>query len=167
MKQGADFSSCRKWRFSLWRIWEPSKPVVAFIGLNPSTADEVNNDPTVRRCINYAHDWNYGGMYMLNIFGFRATDPKDMKAVDDPVGPGFLDCFLGYIDAAELIVAAWGVHGEYRERGEEVARIVTKRKPLHCLGTTKDGHPKHPLYLKKDLKPVLYRLSDSLLRGMA
>jgi hypothetical protein len=157
MKQGADFSPCRVWRYSLWRIWEESKPVVSFIGLNPSTADEVKNDPTVKRCINYAHAWGYGGMYMLNIFGYRATDPKDMKAVRDPVGPEFMDYFLHYVDCSQLIVAAWGTHGAYRNRGNQIIETVTKRAPLHCLRVTKNGFPNHPLYLGKDLQPILFK----------
>lgn len=80
------FSPCREYRYTLYREWAPGDKVVMFIGLNPSTADEVNNDPTVRRCINYAKQWGYTGMYMTNIFAYRATDPNVMKAHPEPVG---------------------------------------------------------------------------------
>ncbi len=132
------------------------KPVMAFIGLNPSTADEVEDDPTITRCINYAKKWGYGGLFMLNIFAYRATDPKDMKAAPDPVGVDNDAYILRVADKAGLIVAAWGNHGGYLERGREVCQLLADRK-IHCLGITKAGMPKHPLYLKADLKPVLYK----------
>lgn len=153
---GATFSTCRKWRYSLWRVWDAEKPRVAFIGLNPSTADEEENDPTVRRCINYARGWGYGGMYMLNIFGIRATDPRVMKKAEDPIGPMNDDYILDEITKSELILCCWGAHGAHRGRSDEVAEML-KGRQLHCLGTTNAGEPKHPLYLKAILKPVRYR----------
>jgi len=153
---GASFSPCRKWRYDLWRIWDPSLQRVAFIGLNPSTADETANDPTVTRCINYAKTWGYGGMHMLNIFGYRATDPKDMKSVEDPVGIGNTGVVTAIARECELIICAWGTHGGYRGRGKSMYHMLRSMKDIHCLGTTKDGHPKHPLYLKKDLSPIPY-----------
>ena len=87
MEKGARFSESRTHRYALWRIWEKGAPMVMFVGLNPSTADETQDDPTIRRCIDFAKRWGYGGLYMLNIFAFRATNPKDMKAAADPVGP--------------------------------------------------------------------------------
>jgi hypothetical protein len=83
----AVFSEDRFYRYLLRRIWDSDKPMIAFIGLNPSTADEINNDPTITRCITRAHDSGYGGIYMLNLFAFRATDPKVMKAFPRPIGP--------------------------------------------------------------------------------
>lgn len=149
---GADFSPCRKWRYVLWRQWGAGDRFVSFIGLNPSTADETKNDPTVTRCINYAKRWGFDGMYMLNIFAYRATDPRDMKAVPDPVGPGNDAALLEYWARSEITVAAWGVHGAYRDRAASVRRRIAG---LHCLGITKDGNPKHPLYLKSELRPVV------------
>ena len=83
---GADFSKCRKYRYTLWRTWDASKSKVMFLGLNPSTADEVKNDPTVTRCINYSKRWGYGGMYMMNIFSFRTTYPVELKKAQNPIG---------------------------------------------------------------------------------
>src|SRR5574337_58428 len=151
MRTGAKFSRCRKYRYVLWRIWDESKPMCAFIGLNPSTADEVKNDPTVTRCINYAKAWDCGGLYMLNIFAYRATDPKVMKAQNDPIGPEnnkHLDLYTGM---SEIRIAAWGTHGSYLNRGRDVAALLAN---LKCLGITQSGHPKHPLYLRSDTKPI-------------
>lgn len=124
-----------------------------FIGLNPSTADEVKNDPTVTRCINYAKRWGYGGMIMSNIFAYRATDPKVMKAAQGPVGPDNDRWLLKLAKGADLIVAVWGNHGQFMGRGEAVMKLFNGRE-LHCLSLNKTGHPKHPLYCSSSLKPV-------------
>ena len=86
LKNTAKLSECRKYRFALWRTWDDSKPYVMFVGLNPSTADETTDDPTLTRCINYAKSWGFGGVCMANIFAYRATEPNDMKAATDPIG---------------------------------------------------------------------------------
>lgn len=155
MYRAAALSPCEKYRYTLTRVWENSQQRVVFIGLNPSTADETQDDPTIRRCMRYAYDWGYGGVYMLNLFAFRATNPKDMMAAQDPVGP-YNDKFLIEYTAgihAGNVVAAWGAHGAFQGRDKAVKDMIS---PLHCLHITKDGHPGHPLYLKKDLKPVLF-----------
>lgn len=154
-KSGAIFSPCRTWRYVLWREWDPERAKVMFIGLNPSTADEVKNDPTVTRCINYAKAWGYGGIYMMNIFAFRATDPRDMKAAPDPVGPENNHFLWKTAAKAGLpLIAAWGTHGTFQNREHQVLELLKREFPIYCLGKTKDGHPKHPLYLKKDLNPI-------------
>lgn len=124
-----------------------------WIGLNPSTADEINNDPTVRRCIGYAQSWGYEGMCMTNIFAFRATDPKVMKAQTDPVGPDNDRHLIATAKDAKLIVAAWGVHGSHLGRGRKVRQMIQN---LHYLALTKKGIPRHPLYLRKTLEPILW-----------
>jgi len=153
---GATFSDCRKWRYDLWRIWDPSLQRVAFIGLNPSTADETKNDPTVKRCINYAKKWGYGGMHMLNIFGYRATDPKDMKAFSEPIGPDNSSAICTIARECELVICCWGTHGGYLGRGREVLYMLNNFMDVHCLAVTKDGYPNHPLYLKSELNPIPY-----------
>jgi hypothetical protein len=135
-------------------VWDESKERIAFVGLNPSTADEVKNDPTVTRCINYAQRWGYGGMWMLNLFAYRATDPNIMKAQADPVGPENDRSILEVYSQARLSIACWGTHGAHRDRGRQV---IAQLPALHCLGITKAGYPKHPLYLHRDLVPVLFR----------
>jgi len=122
-----------------------------FIGLNPSTADETLDDPTVRRCIGFADDWGYDALCMTNIFAFRATDPKVMKAAKDPVGPGNNEALLNLAASSGIIIAAWGVHGDHMARGELVECMLNN---LMCLGKTKHGFPKHPLYLKRTTTPI-------------
>lgn len=122
-----------------------------FVGLNPSTADERLDDPTVRRCIGFAKSWGYGGVIMTNLFAFRATIPEDMKKAKDPIGPEndyFLRVCAGY---ASITVAAWGTSGGFLRRDREVIRLIPN---LHYLRLTKKGFPAHPLYLPKDLEPV-------------
>ena len=145
--RSAIFSDCRKYRYELWRWWDRSKPYVVFIGLNPSTADEINNDPTVTRCISFAQSWNYGGLCMMNLFAFRATKPGDMKACLYPIGPDNDEHLIMVTDKAGIIVAAWGIHGNHKKRDEEVMYFISD---MYCLGTTKHGYPCHPLFLRKD-----------------
>ncbi|MCK5130706.1 MAG: DUF1643 domain-containing protein [Candidatus Sabulitectum sp.] len=148
VESGAEFSSDRVHRYSLWRIWDRDKAYAAFVGLNPSTADEYKNDPTVRRCINYARDWGYGGLIMLNIFAYRSTDPRNLYTVADPVGPDNDFHIRTLSSNAGVTVAAWGNHGELLNRGEEAKKLLTNPQ---CLKLTKAGCPGHPLYLRKDL----------------
>lgn len=151
--RGAEFSECRAWRYSLWRRWDWQLDQVMFIGLNPSTADEREDDPTIRRCIRFARDWGYGGLLMMNAFAFRATDPKNMKAAKDPIGPGNDEALKFRQTQVGLIVAAWGAHCS-PQRELEVCEIIGR--PIYCLGKTKNGSPKHPLYLRADTKPELF-----------
>jgi len=125
-----------------------------FIGLNPSTADEIQNDPTVTRCINYSMQWGYGALCMMNIFAFRATLPSVMKDHPKPVGKDN-NRFLSEVACnANIIIAAWGTHAKHLGRHQEVVDLLKGK--LHCLQETKSRYPSHPLYLKKSLKPQLY-----------
>ena len=156
VESGAQFSDCRVWRYALWRIWQPDCGVATFIGLNPSTADESVNDPTVRRCIDFARTWGFGGMRMLNIFAYRATDPKNMKLASDPVGVQN-DYFLRhYVDSPDnrLTVAAWGKHGSYLDRGQIVSSTLLSGLAIKCFGRNKNGSPKHPLYMRSDIQLI-------------
>lgn len=153
-QSGALFSPCCKWRYSLWRLWREDalelaatqnfRRCVAFIGLNPSTADEEQNDPTVRRCIGFAKDWGFGGLLMLNLYGFRATDPRVMKRFSEPVGPETDHWLAFYAARVGRIVACFGSHAA-PARVAELKRVINRR--MDCLGTTISGMPKHPLYL--------------------
>lgn len=124
-----------------------------FIGLNPSTADEIHNDPTVTRCIRFARGWGFSKLHMTNIFAYRSTDPAALKCADDPVGPLNDSALVALSEISEIVVAAWGVHGGLLGRGNYVRDLIPN---LYCLGTTRDGYPRHPLYLKKDLEPMKY-----------
>jgi hypothetical protein len=146
------FSPCRTYRYVLWREWIGGDGYAMFIGLNPSTADETQDDPTIRRCIGYAKAWGYSGLCMTNLFAFRATDPKNMKAAADPVGPEN-DQHLGMLaQRADVVVAAWGASGAHLGRDAKVIAMLDQS--LFCLARTKGGHPGHPLYLPKTLTPV-------------
>jgi hypothetical protein len=152
MQRDATFSPCRTYRYSLWRRWgAPSDGYAMFIGLNPSTADEIADDPTVRRCIAFARDWGYGALCMTNIFAFRATDPEVMKASASPVGPMNDATLLELSRNAGVVVAAWGTHGAFLNRDTHVRELIPN---LTCLKKTKYGFPGHPLYLKKSLVPI-------------
>lgn len=158
---GAAFSPCRTWRYALWRFWDDRKPRVAFIGLNPSTADESKDDPTIRRCITFSKKWGFGGMYMLNLYAFRATKPIDMVQSADPVGPENQELLGAYAAGSELVIAAWGsIEVRYRPRLEWQTRIkatlASIAKPVYCLGRTQDGSPRHPLYVRGDTQREVF-----------
>ena len=155
----AVFSKNRIYRYALWRVWDNSKPKVLFIGLNPSTADEIQDDPTIRRCIRYSKDWGYGGYIMGNIFAYRSTDPKKLLDIDDPIGPKN-DYWLKKLSKeASLTIGAWGNHGKILDRGNQINNML---ETLHCLKITKEGFPSHPLYLSSKLKPILFKETKSL-----
>ena len=150
MRKNATLSKDRKYRYTLTRIWDETKPKVMFIGLNPSTADETEDDPTITRCINFAKSWGYGGLEMTNLFAFRATNPEVMKNEKEPIGEDN-DTWLKKLDAeCDIIIGAWGNHGAFHGRGKEVMNMFDT---LHYLALNKSGHPSHPLYLKATLQP--------------
>ena len=126
-------------------------PFVMFVGLNPSAADETSDDPTLTRCIRYAKSWGYGGVCMANLFAFRATEPADMKASDDPIGTENNKWLMKLAKDAALVVAAWGNDGSYLERSGQVKEFLSN---LYCLKLNKSGEPAHPLYQAAGLKPV-------------
>lgn len=151
MRNTAALSECRKYRFALWRTWDESKPNVMFIGLNPSTADENKDDPTLTRCINYAKNWGFGGVCIANLFAYRATDPNEMKTEKDPIGSENNKWLMQLYNNAGLVVAAWGNDGVYLGRSKQVKKLLPN---LHCLKLNKSGEPAHPLYQKADIEPV-------------
>ncbi|MCS6126907.1 DUF1643 domain-containing protein [Shewanella baltica] len=147
----AVLSPCRRYRYALSRVWDTNKPFVLFIGLNPSTADELQDDPTIRRCIGFAKSWGYGGLVMANLFAYRATDPYEMMEVSKPVGDMNDQWLETLAEAAGVIVAAWGNHGAFINRSLEVRRLLPD---LCYLKLNASGEPAHPLYLKSSLIPV-------------
>ena len=146
----ARFSACRTYRWTLSRTWDDG-PTLQVVGLNPSTADEVHNDPTVTRCIRYAQRWGYGRLLMTNAYGLRSTDPRGLREVADPVGPRNDHWIRRCATEADRVLIAWGNHGT--ERAPRLLRLLDE---VWCLGITKTGQPKHPLYLRADLEPVPY-----------
>ncbi|MSQ91564.1 MAG: DUF1643 domain-containing protein [Gammaproteobacteria bacterium] len=148
-------SSCRQYRYCLWREWDMMNHTYAmFVGLNPSTADEVEDDLTIRRCVDYARQWGYGGLCMVNLFAYRATEPAVMKSYAAPVGAENDRWLLDLAKDAGVIVAAWGVNGTHLKRDKAVMQLLDGK--LSCLKKTKDEHPSHPLYLKRSLKPCSF-----------
>ncbi|MBF0189267.1 MAG: DUF1643 domain-containing protein [Magnetococcales bacterium] len=151
----ARFSSCERYRYTLTITWDTTLQTCHFLMLNPSTADEVKNDPTVERAERYARSWGYGALLVTNIFAWRATDPKAMKAQDDPVGPENDNAIVEAAETTALTVCAWGNHGSHMGRSQHVLDLLAKSgTPLHCLTVTGAGEPGHPLYLRKDLQPI-------------
>jgi hypothetical protein len=127
--------------------------------LNPSTADELKLDPSCTRARNYAERWGYGGLIVTNIFGWRATDPKVMRSVDDPVGRGNDAAIVRAAREAAIVVCAWGTHGQHLQRGERVVRMLSGHDiKLHSLRVTAGGQPCHPLYLPQTLTPAVFPL---------
>ncbi len=147
---GAAFTAGRRYRLALWRNWNSGEGRILFVGLNPSSADESRDDPTLRRCIGFARRWGYGGLLMANLFALRATRPQQLRAARDPVGDG-TDRWLAWLAAdAAMIVACWGNHGSMLDRD----RAFSARQPrLWCLRRNRDGAPAHPLYLPGGVAP--------------
>lgn len=160
MNSGAAISRCGRYRYSLWRYWEPGGSICLFIGLNPSTADATTDDPTIRRCVDFARRWDYGGMTMANLFALRSTDPAQLRTALNPIGPLNDDHLRQLIWYADTVVVAWGARPEAASRRERIFTLDTSID-LYCLGTTKHGHPKHPLYLKKDTELEIFRESEA------
>ena len=144
-------------RYLLARSWEPHLPTLAWVMLNPSTADAFADDPTIRRCVSFARRDGYGGIKVLNLFALRATDPAQLRGHPNPVG-ACNDRILA-AHARGSVVAAWGAGGALNGRGTEVARrLVSAGVVLLCLGVTKDGHPVHPLARGRERVPDDARL---------
>lgn len=147
----AYFDHDRIYRYALSRWWGERRggPMMMFIGLNPSTADENVLDPTMRRVIGFAKREGYDGLWMGNLFAFRATKPTNMMTAADPVGPDNDRWLADMARWSSRIVLGWGTQGSYRGRDSDVRRLL-QGKTLHCLKRTGSGHPGHPLYLRAD-----------------
>ncbi len=151
MRKDAVLSADRHYRYSLTREWDREKPKVLFIGLNPSTADETEDDATIRRCIGFAKRWGYGAILVGNLFAIRSKSPATIYSAKDPVGPENDAFLLKMASEATLIVAAWGNDGGFRNRSAEVKKLFPN---MMCLGINKTGEPKHPLYVRADQEPI-------------
>jgi hypothetical protein len=157
MIRRAAFSRCGSYRYALWREWDETRPTVLFVALNPSTADHERDDPTIRRCIRFARDWEFGALVVANLFAFRTPFPKLLRAARDPVGPRNDRWINRLADDAGLVVAAWGAHGDYLARASRVAERIGD---CHALGLTASGAPRHPLYVRADVRPRPFSLTQ-------
>ena len=153
IKSTASYSDCELYRYSLKRVWQPDKKKVTFVLLNPSTATEQKNDPTVERCERRARTLGFGAFLVCNIFAWRDTKPKTMKLSIDPIGPNNDKAISDGCKWADTVICAWGTHGSHLNRGSKVLALIGK-KNLYHLGLTKDGSPKHPLYISYKQKPI-------------
>ena len=145
----AEFSPCRQYRYRLWRVWGQPQQArrLCMVMLNPSTADEFKNDPTVERCCRRARMWGFDRLDVVNIFALRSTDPKGLYQCADPVGQANDAAILQAAQAADMTVAAWGNHGQLGGRGEAVMNLLQQAGvELHVLKLSKAGQPVHPLY---------------------
>lgn len=150
---GAEFSPCREYRYRLWRIWDDRKPHALFVMLNPSTADERTNDPTVERCERRARAMGFGGLRVANLFALRSTDPSALYNHADPVGPKNDKAIMRSAEVAGIVICAWGGHGMHMGRGEAVLAMLRGVCAPHYLHLNRDGTPKHPLYVGYDVQP--------------
>ncbi len=152
-KSGAEFSPCGKYRYALWRIWDKELPIVAFIGLNPSTANALKDDPTIRRVKGFAKKWGFGGVYMMNLFGIISPDPTILVKSADPIGE--CDKWLRYpTKKIHTVVFAWGSFKEAKHRAKDVIAMFPEAV---CLKKTSDGSPSHPLYIPSDTVPIHFK----------
>ena len=138
-----------------WRRWDAGRSAANFLMLNPSTADEHRLDPTCARARDYAERWGYGALIVTNVFAWRATDPAEMKAAADPVGPGNDRAIVRAAREAALVVCAWGNHGAHLERASRVLELLREAGvAAHALRVNGSGQPSHPLYLPGMLRPT-------------
>lgn len=140
------------YRYWLTRTWDDTARKLAFVMLNPSTADAYVDDPTIRRCIGFAKRESMGGIIVCNLFAGRATKPEDLFKLGDPVGPRNVETWRKWLCLMKpKVVCAWGSEAKALEQGKRFRKwAVENSLDLWCLGKTKDGHPRHPLYLKND-----------------
>jgi hypothetical protein len=160
----AHYSDCKNYRYALVRIWDSSKPLVVFLMLNPSTATEFEDDPTVAKCRRYAMRWGFGQLAVLNLFAWRSTDPAALRALEDPIGPhnNYWIFSMAAGQAAPYqqnpkMICAWGKDGNLRSRASFVTGMLRERFDLYALKVNGDGTPAHPLYLKESLDPIIWR----------
>jgi len=149
------FSECGLYRYRLTRRLHGDRGSLLIIGLNPSTADATHNDPTIRRCLGFAERWGHSTLVVTNLFSFRSTQPEGLKKTKSPIGLDTDQILQQEAEKATMILAAWGAHGGLFNRNREVLALL-QNYPLYCLGITKAGHPRHPLYIRADTLPMPY-----------
>ncbi len=174
MTRQSQFSPDRVFRYTLWREWAASDEsfdlfdgcnegergnrlgeYLMVTGLNPSTADEEKNDPTLNRVVDFGKRWGFGAVCMTNVFAYRDTLPENMKRAADPIGPGNDRWLLETAAGAGMILAAWGAHAKHLGRADAVVKLLSQFK-IHCLRKNKDGSPQHPLYIPADTQPISF-----------
>ena len=147
----------RRFRYALWRIWQPSGDKLLFIGLNPSTGNDIKDDPTIRRMVGFAKSWGFGGLFVGNLFSFVSSDPARLffeMAREHTNGPA--DIALRRMrELCTLVVVGWGEVGKRcGSRPAEVLALI--EKPVHCIKANRSGEPSHPLYLRSSSQLIPY-----------
>ena len=146
MNRGACLDCTGAYRYTLWREWDTGSSKVGFVMLNPSRADAVVDDPTIRRCIGFAKTWGFGGLEVVNLFAYRTAHPRDLRTVSEPIGADN-DAYLRSLpQRVDRIILAWGNGGTWLNRDRAALQMVSPR-PVYCFGVTQVGQPKHPLYI--------------------
>ncbi len=157
LERDAVISDCGRYRYLLRRTWDPAKPRALVIMLNPSTADAEIDDPTIRSLIRLLRGHGYGSFEVVNVFGLRATDPTELSKAGDPVGPRNQAIVEGALGRCDVAICAWGAHPMAREASIEIRNAIRSWRPaIYCFGKTKDGAPKHPLYIKSGTPLQVY-----------
>jgi hypothetical protein len=158
--QNAAISKCGKYRYDLRRFWGEA-PFCLWVMLNPSTADANTNDRTINKIMGFSQRWGYGGLVVVNLFAYRATDPDEILLVDDPVGPLNHKYILGWATKPQItnVYVGWGNYGSHKGRGWDVARLIQGTgKQMWSLMNNQNGQPQHPLYIANDVTPRLWNL---------
>ena len=155
MIRRANFSKDRKYRYQLERIWDEHGKTVLFIMLNPSTADHKQDDPTIRRCMGFAQSLGYGRLIIVNLFAFKATKPEDLVKATDPIGARNMEYIRRAYQNSDLVLTAWGVPSVIKKLQPKIQIRHINEWKTHSLGYCKEGHPRHPLYLRKEAQPIL------------
>ncbi len=157
----AVISDYGEYRYRLDRWWQDGDLRLVWVMLNPSTADAEVDDPTIRRCMNFSKTWGYYGVTVINLFALRATDPRELEAHPSPAGPEWTEHCVEVLSGIQPIVAAWGARPIAEKPGAELVKALGQDAArLFCLGTTKNGHPRHPLYVKSDQRLIPYPLAE-------
>ncbi len=158
MQKGAVLDKTGLYRYSLWREWSINTPKLVFIMLNPSKADANIDDPTLRRCIGFAKSWGFGSLLVINLFAYRSAKPSELRQVNDPVGAQNDRYLKKAIKSADKVVVAWGNNGKLMQRDQAVLKFLSKNNlQPYCLGITKTGYPRHPLYVESCTKLGIYQ----------
>lgn len=160
-QSGASFSPCGEYRYKLWRIWNSSKPVVVFIGLNPSTANATTDDPTIRRVVGFAKRWGFGGVQMMNLFGIISSDPKVLIQHPRPIGENDRYLREAALDGLQ-VVFAWG---SFKQIGERDKAVIAMFPNAICLKKSAKGKPWHPLYVASSIHPIVFATNDPWKEG--
>lgn len=160
LERDAVISDCGRYRYLLRRAWDHDRPRALFVMLNPSTADAELDDPTIRSCARLCRAWGFGSFEVVNLYGWRATQPEELGGKTDPIGPRNDTIMEAAINRCDVVICAWGAHHHPfgGERVNTVYGLIQQHRPLaYCLGLTKDGHPKHPLYIKTGTPLVAFQ----------